>query len=95
MAYWILFTANLAPPNQLYLNKVSISKFENVTDKAGVGRTRALSTGVAMQMSTAIGHFLDIYGLQLQGISSGETSKNELFINNGDGTLPSRRKPLA
>jgi len=79
----IYFTANMQP-NRLYLNKGNF-KFEDITEKAGVGGTRAWSTGVVMADVNADG-FLDIYVCN-SGDIAGDNKQNELFINNGDLTF--------
>lgn len=79
----LYFTANLGP-NRLYLNKGEF-KFEDVTEKAGVGGTRAWSTGVAMADVNGDG-WLDIYVCN-SGDIAGDNKQNELFINQGDGTF--------
>lgn len=70
--------------NKLFLNKGNL-QFEDVTEKAGVGGTRAWSTGVVM---VDINHdgWLDLYVCNA-GYVSGDDQENELFINNGDLTF--------
>lgn len=70
--------------NKLFLNKGNW-KFEDVTDKAGVGGSRSWSTGVTMVDINADG-FLDIYVCN-SGDIKGDNKENELFVNNGDGTF--------
>ena len=79
----LYFTSN-QHQNKLYLNK-GHWKFEDVTEKAGVGGTKAWSTGVSMVDLNADG-FLDIYVCN-SGDIKGSNKENELFINNGDGTF--------
>lgn len=79
----IYFTSN-QKENQLYFNKGNW-KFENVTEKAGVGGTRAWSTGVAVADVNGDG-WLDIYVCN-SGDIKGDNKQNELFINNQDGTF--------
>jgi hypothetical protein len=79
----IYFTANMGP-NRLYLNKGDF-RFEDVTEKAGVGGTRAWSTGVTMADVNGDG-WIDIYVCN-SGDVEGDNKQNELFINNGDGTF--------
>lgn len=79
----IYFTGNRVA-NKLYLNKGNW-QFEDITESAGVGGTRAWSTGVSMADVNADG-FLDIYVCN-SGDISGDNKQNELFINNGDGTF--------
>ncbi len=70
--------------NKLFLNKGNW-KFEDITDKAGVGGNKAWSTGVTMVDINADG-MLDIY-LCNSGDVNGDNKENELFINNGDNTF--------
>ncbi|MBD0851591.1 VCBS repeat-containing protein [Maribacter arenosus] len=75
----IYFSSNLKS-NRLYLNKGGF-KFEDITDKAKVGGTKAWSTGVTMADINADG-YLDIYVCN-SGDIAGDNKQNELFINNG------------
>lgn len=75
--------------NKLYLNKGNFT-FEDITAKAGVGGTRAWSTGVTMVDINADG-FLDIYVCN-SGDVQGDNKENELFINQGDGTFLEKAK---
>jgi enediyne biosynthesis protein E4 len=75
--------------NKLFLNKGSF-KFEDITTRAGVGGTKAWSTGVVMADVNADG-FLDIYVCN-SGDFEGKDRENELFINNGDLTFSERAK---
>lgn len=70
--------------NRLYLNKGNF-KFEDITDRAGVGGTRAWSTGVSFADVNGDG-WLDIYVCN-SGDVKGDDKENELFINNGDLTF--------
>lgn len=70
--------------NKLYLNKGDF-KFDDITDQAKVGGTKAWSTGVTMVDINADG-LLDIYVCN-SGDVSGDNKQNELFINNGDLTF--------
>lgn len=79
----IYLTANMKP-NKLFLNKGNW-KFEDITDKAGVGGTKAWSTGVSMADINGDG-WLDIYVCN-SGDIKGDDKQNELFINNGDMTF--------
>lgn len=81
----IYFTSNQGE-NRLYLNKGGF-KFEDITEKAGVGGTRAWSTGVSMVDINADG-LLDIYVCN-SGDVEGDDKQNELFINQGDLTFTS------
>jgi hypothetical protein len=69
-------------PNKLYLNKGGFI-FEDITDSAGVGGSKAWSTGVTMADVNADG-LLDIYVCN-SGDVTGDNKQNELFINKGDG----------
>ena len=82
----IYFTSNQGP-NKLYLNKGEL-KFEDVTEKADVAGRSDWNTGVAMADVNGDG-LLDIYVCAVVGIHGFE-GKNELFINNGDGTFTDR-----
>jgi enediyne biosynthesis protein E4 len=79
----VYLTANMGK-NQLFLNKGKL-QFENVTEKAGVGGTKAWSTGVCMADVNADG-WLDIYVCN-SGDLEGDNKSNELFINQKDGTF--------
>lgn len=79
----IYFTSN-QETNRLYLNKGNF-RFEDITEKAGVGGTHMWSTGVSMADVNADG-WLDIYVCNSGGVK-GDNRQNELFINNGDLTF--------
>ena len=79
----LYFTANLTK-NKLYLNKGNFA-FEDITEKAGIGGTKAWSTGVTMADVNGDG-WLDIY-VSNSGDIAGDNKENELFINNGDLTF--------
>ncbi len=70
--------------NKLFINKGDF-KFEDITDKSGVGGSKSWSTGVTMVDINSDG-FLDIYVCN-SGNVEGDDKKNELFINNGDLTF--------
>lgn len=70
--------------NKLFLNKGDL-KFEDITEEAGVGGQYNWSTGTTMVDINADG-FLDIYVCNL-GNFEGVKGKNELFINNKNGTF--------
>jgi enediyne biosynthesis protein E4 len=80
----IYFTANHKGGNKLFLNKGNF-QFEDVTDKAGVAGISDWSTGATMADVNGDG-LLDIYVCSVQG-EHGLTGRNQLFINNGDGTF--------
>ncbi len=75
----IYFTNNMGK-NKLYLNKGGL-QFEDITEKAGVGGTKAWSTGVVLVDINNDG-WLDIYVCNA-GYVEGDDQENELFINNG------------
>jgi hypothetical protein len=79
----VYLTANMLP-NRLYLNKGGF-RFEDITEQAGVGGTRAWATGVTMADVNGDG-LLDIYVCN-SGDIQGDNKQNELFINQGDGTF--------
>ena len=79
----VYFTSNLGA-NKLYLNKGNF-KFEDISKKAGVEGNKSWSTGVVMVDLNADG-FLDIYVCNA-GKNLGDQQKNELFINNKNGTF--------
>jgi hypothetical protein len=70
--------------NRLFLNKGDF-KFEDITERAGVGGTKAWSTGVALADVNGDG-WLDIYVCN-SGDVKGDDKENELFINNRDLTF--------
>lgn len=76
----VYMTANMQK-NKLYLNKGNF-KFEDITDKAGVGGTKSWATGVTMADVNGDG-LLDIYVCNSGDIKGG-TRENELFINKGN-----------
>jgi hypothetical protein len=79
----VYFTSNLGT-NKLFLNKGKF-KFEDISKKAGIEGTKSWSTGVVMVDINADG-FLDIYVCNA-GNTKGDNQKNELFINNKNGTF--------
>lgn len=79
----IYFTGNRVS-NKLYINKGDF-QFEDATEAAGVGGSRAWSTGVSLADVDGDG-WLDIYVCN-SGDIDGDNKQNELFINNGDGTF--------
>ncbi|NJB85190.1 hypothetical protein GGR26_000935 [Lewinella marina] len=70
--------------NRLFLNRGDLA-FEDVTESAGVGGEAAWSTGVTMADVNADG-WLDIYVCN-SGDIAGDNRRNELFINQQDGTF--------
>jgi len=75
--------------NKLYLN-LGDFKFKDITDQAGVGGSKAWSTGVTMVDINADG-FIDIYVCN-SGDIDGDNKENELFINEGDLTFSDQAK---
>ena len=71
-------------PNRLYENRGDFT-FVDITDQAGVAGSKPWSTGVSLVDINANG-LLDIY-VTNAGIFGEENHRNELFINNGDGTF--------
>jgi enediyne biosynthesis protein E4 len=84
----IFFTANMEK-NHLFLNKGNF-KFEDITDKAGVGGRKPWDTGVLMVDVNGDG-YLDIY-VSNAGNMEGDNHDNDLYINNGDLTFTERAK---
>lgn len=82
----VVFTGNQVS-NKLYLNKGNL-KFEDITQKAGVGGDKRWYTGVTMADVNGDG-FLDIY--YSVGGKFGPKN-NELYINNGNGTFTEKAK---
>jgi hypothetical protein len=79
----LYFTSNQGS-NKLYLNKGKM-KFEDATEAAGVGGKGNWTTGVTMADVNGDG-YLDIYVCNV-GNYKGFTGRNELFINNKNGTF--------
>ncbi len=79
----IYFTSNMEA-NKLYQNQGNF-QFTDITKKAGVAGKRKWSTAVAMVDVNGDG-WLDIYVCN-SGNIKGDDRKNELFINNQDGTF--------
>lgn len=82
----IYFASNLTK-NRLYLNKGNF-RFEDITDKAGVGGPGTWSNGVTMADINGDG-FLDIY-VCTSTDGRPEYRKNLLYINNGNLTFTER-----
>jgi hypothetical protein len=85
----LYFTSNLGK-NRLYLNKGGY-RFEDVTDKAGVGGPGGWKTGVAMADVNGDGR-LDLYVSTVTYL--GLKGKNALYINNGDGTFTDQAEAM-
>jgi hypothetical protein len=79
----LFFTSN-QHRNALYLNMGNL-KFKDITEQAGVGGQSDWNTGSVMADVNGDG-LLDIYVLAVVGVCGFE-GKNELFINQGDGTF--------
>ena len=80
----IFFSGNMTP-NQLYFNNGDW-KFENVTKKAGLTHLKdKWYTGVSIADINGDG-WLDLY-LSCSGPQERSLRKNELYLNNGDGTF--------
>jgi enediyne biosynthesis protein E4 len=82
----IFFTGNQVS-NKLYLNKGNL-KFEDITQKAGVGGDSRWYTGVTMADVNGDG-FLDIY-CSVAGKFG--PKNNQLYLNNGNGTFTEKAK---
>lgn len=80
----IFFSGNMAP-NQLYFNKGDW-KFDKATEKAGLTHDKnKWYTGVSIADINGDG-WVDIY-LSCSGPQESARRKNELYLNNGDGTF--------
>jgi len=79
----LYFTAN-QKPNKLYLNKGNF-QFEDITEKSGITETGNWSTGTTMADVNGDG-YLDIYLCQVGDYKEAK-GRNQLFINNQDGTF--------
>ena len=79
----LFFTSN-QQNNALYLNQGNL-KFKNITEQAGVAGHSDWNTGSVMADVNGDG-FLDIYVMAVVGVCGFE-GRNELFINQGDGTF--------
>ncbi len=84
----IFFTSNQGE-NSLYLNKGNF-QFEDITLTAGVSGNSDWNTGTTMADVNGDG-FLDIYVCAVVGLQNLK-GRNELFINNGDGTFTEKAK---
>ena len=79
----LFFIAN-QQSNALYLNQGNL-KFKNITEQAGVAGHSDWNTGSVMADVNNDG-FLDIYVMAVVGVC-GFDGRNELYINQGDGTF--------
>ncbi|MFM1878587.1 MAG: hypothetical protein RLZZ241_1453 [Bacteroidota bacterium] len=84
----IFLTGNMVS-NKLYLNLGNF-KFQDITEKAGVGGNKPWSTGVTMADLNADG-LLDIY-VSNAGNMQGNNHDNDLYINNGDLTFTEKAR---
>lgn len=84
----LFFTSN-QQENALYLNLGSL-KFKNITKQAGVAGHSDWNTGSVMADVNEDG-LLDIYVMALAGVYGFE-GRNELYINQGDGTFKEEAK---
>ncbi len=82
----LYFTANMGP-NALYLNEGEL-RFRDITEEAGVLGGSGWTTGVTMADVNGDGR-LDIY-ICKSGKVSEPRRRNELYVNNGDGTFTER-----
>ena len=80
----LYFTSNLGT-NRLYRNLGGF-RFEDITDRAGVGDSVGWKSGVTMADVNGDGR-LDIY---VSGVDGQMKGRNVLYINNGDGTFSDR-----
>ncbi len=80
----LYFTSNQGS-NKLYLNKGNF-EFEDITEKAGVADKKGWATGVSMIDINADG-WLDIYVCKSGSLQNHEQRKNQLFVNQKDGTF--------
>jgi hypothetical protein len=85
----IYFTGNMMA-SKLYLNKGNF-KFEDITDKAGVGAAGLWNTGTSMVDVNGDG-LLDIYVCR-SAANDPDNRRNLLFINNGNLTFREAAKP--
>jgi hypothetical protein len=83
-----IFILSNMETNVLYLNKGNF-EFEDISVSAGI-QGKGWSTGVSMVDVNGDG-YTDIYVCK-SGNASGEQSRNELFINNGDLTFNEKAK---
>lgn len=80
----VYFTGN-AVEDKLFLNKGAL-KFEEISQKAGILKDDAWSTGVTMVDINSDG-YLDIYVCQSWHPKNPEMRRNAFYINNGDMTF--------
>lgn len=85
----LFFTGNMVD-DRLYLNKGNL-KFQNISKKAGVQKTKGWSTGVNMVDINQDG-WLDIYVCRSGPFDNPVERTNLLYINNGDLTFTESAK---
>ncbi|HFA48499.1 MAG TPA: hypothetical protein ENJ95_05700 [Bacteroidetes bacterium] len=83
-----LYFVAVTGENKLYLNRGNF-KFEDVTQKAGIGLNDGVKTGVSVVDINADG-WLDIY--QCRTGQDRSERGNKLFVNQGDGTFKEESK---
>ncbi|MCW9706503.1 VCBS repeat-containing protein [Fodinibius salsisoli] len=83
----IYFTGNMKP-NKLYINQGNF-EFRDITGQAGVAGAGDWTSGTTMADVNGDG-LLDIYVCNINYLS--QQGRNELFINNGDGTFTEKAK---
>jgi hypothetical protein len=81
----LYFTSNLGS-DRLYRNAGDF-RFEDITERAGVGTVTGWKSGVTMADVNGDGH-LDIYVSTVSHLTA--RGRNVLFINDGDGTFTDR-----
>ncbi|MGH7698944.1 MAG: VCBS repeat-containing protein, partial [Gemmatimonadales bacterium] len=81
----LYFTSNLGP-DRLYRN-LGDYRFEDITERAGVGREQGWTTGVTMTDVNGDGH-LDIYVSSVNHLTL--RGRNVFYVNNADGTFTDR-----
>ncbi len=81
----LYFTSNLGP-DRLYRN-LGDYRFEDITERAGVGGEQGWTTGVTMADVNGDGH-LDLYVSSVTHLTL--RGRNVLYVNGGDGTFTDR-----
>ena len=84
----LYFASNMGE-NKLYLNKGDLA-FEDISQKANISSNSSWNTGVTMVDINNDG-YLDIYLCSVSGLLDFK-GRNELFVNNGDGTFTEKAK---
>ena len=83
----LYFTSNLGS-DRLYLNRGNY-RFEDATERAGVGGAAGWTSGVTMADVNGDGH-LDIYVSSVHYLTM--RGRNVLYVNDGDGTFTDRTR---